>query len=167
MARSIRLEELTEVGSKAIENALAGHTWPERKVAITTGFEGDVATVEYVSPGERPEDGVVLARAQLERSTGAVISVETFLGARMVSHEQEQAYAEIDAEASRLAEGGAKPLPAHAKQVLAALHQHQTRLPVIARCPFCAELLRVEALGESAWRVDCPCGKCKDTFRGL
>lgn len=167
MARSIRLEELTEIGSGAIEKALAGHTWPERKVAITTGFEGDVATVEYVLPGDRPEDGVVLARARLEWSTGAVISVETFVGGPVYSHEQERAYAEIDAEASRLVEGGAKPLPAHAKQVLAALAQHQARLPVIARCPFCAELLRVEALSESAWRVACPCGKCKDTFRGL
>lgn len=81
--------------------------------------------------------------------------------------DQEQAYAEIEAEASGLVQSAKKPLPVHAKPVLAALLQHHARLPVIERCPYCAGLLRVDAPSESAWLVVCPCGKSKDTFRGL
>lgn len=83
------------------------------------------------------------------------------------TREQEQTYAEIEAEVSRLVKDSKRPLPAHAKQCLAALWQHQARLQVIERCACCSGLLRVDALGESAWLVVCPCGKSTDTFRGL
>lgn len=79
MAMKIRLEQLTKIGSQAIEKALSGHELPQRGVAIVTGFEGDSATVEYILTGKRPEDGVVLARACLNRTTGEVTSVKVLM----------------------------------------------------------------------------------------
>jgi hypothetical protein len=76
MPKWMRLDELTERGSAAIEQALSGRELPERSVAVTSGFEGSVATITYVLVGKRPEDGVELARAKLDRATGKLLSVE-------------------------------------------------------------------------------------------
>lgn len=80
---------------------------------------------------------------------------------------KEYGYAEIEADALQLVQRSKKPLPPHAKQVMAALWQYQSRLPVIERCPYCSELMRVDMHGETAWVVVCPCGKVKETFRGI
>jgi hypothetical protein len=34
-------------------------------------------------------------------------------------------------------------------------------------CDACTGLLSVVALGSTAWRLDCPCGRYRDTLRGL
>jgi hypothetical protein len=35
------------------------------------------------------------------------------------------------------------------------------------RCDACGELLRIETLSPSAWRLSCPCSKYNDTLKGL
>lgn len=79
MAKRIRTDQLSTIGSQAIEKALFGHNVPERGVAVVTGIDGNTVTVRYALVGKRPEDAVVIALARLNRTTGEVISVETFL----------------------------------------------------------------------------------------
>jgi hypothetical protein len=79
MTKRIRPEQLTKIGSDAIEKSLTNRVLPGRDIAVVSGFDGNVEIVEYVRVGKRPEDGVLLARARVDRTTGEVISVETFV----------------------------------------------------------------------------------------
>ncbi len=38
---------------------------------------------------------------------------------------------------------------------------------IVSVCPYCNSPLVVRELGESAWSIDCKCGRSKDTLRGL
>lgn len=57
-------------------------------------------------------------------------------------------------------------LPSQARQVLIALGQHQSEVPITQKCPSCGQLLVVENKG-STWVVSCQCGLCDDNLRGL
>jgi hypothetical protein len=37
----------------------------------------------------------------------------------------------------------------------------------VARCDVCHSLIKVRALGDSAWTTNCTCGRCRDTLRGI
>jgi len=60
----------------------------------------------------------------------------------------------------------AKSLPAHAKPSYVAMCEYVRGLPVDQACPYCGGAISVESRG-AAWLLDCPCGQCKDTWRGL
>lgn len=36
-----------------------------------------------------------------------------------------------------------------------------------ARCDVCGSLLKIKELSETAWAVECQCGKFKDNLRGI
>jgi len=77
-------------------------------------------------------------------------------------------YEEIETEWRRLSANHGAAWPPEAKAVYVAFMQHTARLPVTTRCIHCGELLAVTDLASgSAWAVTCPCGKSKDTLRGL
>lgn len=49
-----------------------------------------------------------------------------------------------------------------------ALSEYRSQGAVMtARCDSCGGLLEVEARGENSFSVSCPCGKYRDTLRGL
>lgn len=77
-----------------------------------------------------------------------------------------QQYDAIDEEAVRLV-SAIPSAPEHARAVFAALSQHQAHLPIVERCPYCSSTLSVTELSETAWRVNCSCGKVDTPFRGL
>jgi hypothetical protein len=76
-------------------------------------------------------------------------------------------YAEIKAEVASIIATSVRPLPAHAKAVLAAFMQHTSGLQVIERCPYCDGAIGVIESDQRAWSVSCPCGRSHDTMRGL
>jgi len=69
---------------------------------------------------------------------------------------------ELEAEA--LVSG--KDLPAHAKPSYIAVCEYVRGLPVDQVCPYCNGAMSVEEHG-AAWVVDCPCGRCKNSWKGL
>jgi hypothetical protein len=71
---------------------------------------------------------------------------------------------DIEREADALARG--KVLPAHAKPSYIALCEYVRGLPVDQVCPYCGGAISVEPRG-AAWLLGCPCGRCKDTWRGF
>lgn len=76
-------------------------------------------------------------------------------------------YADIEAQWEELA--AKSSFPAEAKATYTAFMQFSAGLAVQSRCIHCGELLTVTELGErgTAWAVSCPCGRSKDTLRGL
>lgn len=77
-------------------------------------------------------------------------------------------YEEIAAEVSAaFAAPPRRPVRPQTKAILAAFMQHTNGLAVIERCPSCGGLLVVTDLSPSAWSVSCPCGRSRDTLRGL
>ena len=75
-------------------------------------------------------------------------------------------YEEIEAEWERLAASLGLACPPEGKATMTAFMQHTAKLPVTARCIHCGELMSVTDHG-TAWTVSCPCGRSKDTMRGL
>jgi hypothetical protein len=75
-------------------------------------------------------------------------------------------YEEIEAEWERLAAQIGPDCPREGKAIMTALMQHKAKLPITALCIHCGELLSVTDYG-TAWTVNCPCGRSKDTLRGL
>lgn len=59
-----------------------------------------------------------------------------------------------------------KSLPAHAKPSYIAMCEYFRGLPVDQICPYCGGAISVEPRG-AAWLLYCPCGRCKDTWRGF
>lgn len=70
----------------------------------------------------------------------------------------------IEREADAFVSG--KSFPEHAKPSYMAMCEHIRGLPVDQLCPYCGGAISVETRG-SAWLLDCPCGRCKDIWRGL
>lgn len=70
----------------------------------------------------------------------------------------------IEVEAEELLRG--RSLPTHAKPLYVAMCQHSRGLPIDQVCPYCNGVLSVEDRG-AAWIFSCPCGRCKETLRGL
>lgn len=60
-------------------------------------------------------------------------------------------------------------LPEHAPHVVIALGQHNSGVPITAKCPYCGSLIKIESKGSpsTAWVHNCNCGKCDGVFRGL
>ena len=75
-------------------------------------------------------------------------------------------YEQIDLEWERLAACFEQKYPPEGKATYTAFMQHTSGLLVRARCVHCGELLTVTERG-TAWIVSCPCGRSKDTLRGL
>jgi hypothetical protein len=75
-------------------------------------------------------------------------------------------YKMIEAEWERLAASLGPACPPEGKATMTALLQHTAKLPITAQCIHCGELMEVTDLG-TAWSVSCPCGRSKDTMRGL
>jgi hypothetical protein len=71
---------------------------------------------------------------------------------------------EIDAEAAKILEGR-NATPYHRAAVLAFL-EHVNELPMDQICPDCNGIVSVEQVN-TAWLVSCPCGRTKETLRGL
>lgn len=77
-------------------------------------------------------------------------------------------YEAIDAEWERLAAGVGNGTPPEGKAVMTAFMQVTAGLPVIARCIHCSQLIGVtEMPGGAAWIAACPCGRSRDTLRGI
>lgn len=78
-------------------------------------------------------------------------------------------YEEIEADWEKLVAREGRPLGPEAKAVLTAFWQYIAGLAVRARCSHCGQVLTVTDLGEygQAWEVDCPCGRSKETLKGL
>lgn len=78
-------------------------------------------------------------------------------------------YEEIETEWKSLSARRKGTLPPEAKAVMTAFWQHCARLAIVSRCIHCNELLSVTDVGKAgqAWVVSCPCGRSKDTLRGL
>lgn len=74
-------------------------------------------------------------------------------------------YTDIDAEWEKLS--AQSLFPPEAEATMTAFMQHFAGLSIRARCIHCGELLTVTDLGSSASTVTCPCGRSKDTLRGL
>lgn len=70
----------------------------------------------------------------------------------------------IEREADAFVRG--KSLPVHAKPSYIAMCEYARGLPVDQVCPYCGGAISVEARG-AAWFLDCPCGRCKGTWRGV
>lgn len=70
----------------------------------------------------------------------------------------------IEAEAEALFKE--RSLPIDTKPVYVAWVQHVSGLSVDQTCPYCGGEILVED-GGGAWRVACPCGRSRDTMRGL
>ena len=64
-----------------------------------------------------------------------------------------------------LADGERFPEPFRSVYVASA--EFHADLPIEWQCPFCHSVIRVPALSESAWRIECDCGRCNDTHKGL
>jgi hypothetical protein len=75
-------------------------------------------------------------------------------------------YEEIDAEWERLAASLGRACPPEGKATMIAWMQHNAKSPITAQCMHCSGLLKVIDHG-TAWTVTCPCGRSKDTIRGL
>jgi hypothetical protein len=75
-------------------------------------------------------------------------------------------YEEIEAEWERLAANLGPNCPPEGKATMTAWMQHTAKLPITARCIHCGELMSVTHYG-TAWTVTCPCGRSKDTMKGL
>jgi hypothetical protein len=76
---------------------------------------------------------------------------------------------DIELEANRLIASiyeGRKVDPI-AKPTLIAWMEQTNGLEIDQSCPFCNEPLSVHDFAGRAWTVNCPCGKSKNTFRGL
>ena len=78
-------------------------------------------------------------------------------------------YEEIEAEWERLVAQSRKPFPPEARATMTAFMQHTAGLPITASCIHCGRVLAVTDLGKhgQAWSVTCPCGRSKDTLKGL
>lgn len=76
-------------------------------------------------------------------------------------------YADIEAEIAKFEASFGRPLPPHARHTFAAWMQHTAGMVVTEHCPDCGGLLAVTEYGGTAWTVSCPCGRCRDTMRGL
>lgn len=59
-----------------------------------------------------------------------------------------------------------RSLPIDTKPVYLAWLQHVSGLSVDQICPYCSGEILVEDRG-SAWKMACPCGRSRDTMRGL
>jgi hypothetical protein len=75
-------------------------------------------------------------------------------------------YEEIEAEWERLAASLGPACPPEGKATMTALMQHTAKLPITARCIHCGKLMSVTDHG-TAWTVSCPCGRSKDTMKGV
>lgn len=54
------------------------------------------------------------------------------------------------------------------QRVIAAMEEHEALGEVRStRCHVCQDLLRVTPLGDTAWRLVCPCGRYADNLRGI
>ncbi len=58
-----------------------------------------------------------------------------------------------------------KRLPIHAKPSYIAMCEYVRGLPLDQVCPYCDGAISVEERG-TVWLLDCPCGRCKDTWKG-
>jgi hypothetical protein len=77
-------------------------------------------------------------------------------------------YEEIEAEWKQLVAQSSGTFPPEWKAIMTAFMQHSAGLVVTVRCIHCNGLLNVTGLAHgSAWKVNCPCGKSKDTLKGL
>lgn len=75
-------------------------------------------------------------------------------------------YEDIEAEWERLAANFPPDFPPEARSTMTALMQHNSGLPVTARCIHCGDLMSVTDHG-TAWTMTCPRGRSRDTMRGL
>jgi hypothetical protein len=75
-------------------------------------------------------------------------------------------YEEIDAEWERLVASLGRECPAEGEAIMKAFMQHTAGLIVKARCMHCGELLNITERG-TVWLISCPCGRSKDTLKGL
>ena len=66
---------------------------------------------------------------------------------------------EIDADAEQF--------PEPFRSVFIAASEFHEGLPVTQKCPDCQTPIRVRPLSGTAWRVECDCGRCNDTQRGI
>ena len=78
-------------------------------------------------------------------------------------------YEDVETEWARLVAQSGRAFPPEAKATMTAFWQHTAGLPVKARCVHCGALLTVTELGAcgQSWSVTCPCGRSKDTLKGL
>lgn len=53
------------------------------------------------------------------------------------------------------------------RSVYIAASEFHAGLAVERQCPFCHSVIRVWALNETVWRIECDCGRCNDTHKGL
>jgi len=61
----------------------------------------------------------------------------------------------------------AEQFPEPFRSVFVASSEFHAGLPIERACPFCSTLIRVRALSDSVWRIECDCGRCNDTHKGL
>ena len=59
-------------------------------------------------------------------------------------------------------------LPPQAGPALVAIGQYSNGEQITANCPKCQKLITISELGAGyAWFVNCECGLCRDTLRGI
>lgn len=75
-------------------------------------------------------------------------------------------YEEIDAEWERMAASLGPACPPEGKATMTAWMQYRAKLPITARCIHCGGPISVTD-HRTAWTISCPCGRSKDTLRGL
>jgi hypothetical protein len=74
---------------------------------------------------------------------------------------------EIDEEADRILEGDQRSkMTPYKRAVLIATLEYFNDVPIDQFCPACKGIVSVEAF-DQAWILSCPCGRTKDTLRGL
>lgn len=71
---------------------------------------------------------------------------------------------QIEQEASASMEG--RSAAVHARSSFVALVEYKNGMPIDQVCPYCSELLWIEDR-KTAWIINCPCGKSKNSWRGL
>jgi hypothetical protein len=71
---------------------------------------------------------------------------------------------QIEQDASALMEG--RSVAEHARPSFVALLEYKNGIPIDQVCPYCRDLLWVED-HVTAWTINCPCGRSKNSWRGL